>query len=248
MDSMYNMKTALVTGGSRGIGAAAAKELARLGFKVCVNYVSNEDAAHEVERQIKAFGGTCRSYRADISNPSEVERMFSLIESEMGSVDVLVNNAGISYIGLLQDMSESDIRRQINVNLFGAIYFSKCAAPDMIHKKDGVIINLSSMWGEVGASCEAVYSACKAGIIGFTKALAKELGPSGIRVNCVSPGVISTDMNSELSDETISELCEETPLLRIGTPDDVGKMIAFLASDDASFITGQIVSVNGGIV
>ena len=118
----------------------------------------------------------------------------------------------------------------------------------MIHKKDGVIINLSSMWGEVGASCEAVYSACKAGIIGFTKALAKELGPSGIRVNCVSPGVISTDMNSELSDETISELCEETPLLRIGTPDDVGKMIAFLASDDASFITGQIVSVNGGIV
>ena len=248
MDSMYNMKTALVTGGSRGIGAAAAKELARLGFKVCVNYVSNEGAAHEVERQIKAFGGTCRSYRADISNPSEVERMFSLIESEMGSVDVLVNNAGISYIGLLQDMSESDIRRQINVNLFGAIYCSKCAAPDMIHKKDGVIINLSSMWGEVGASCEAVYSACKAGIIGFTKALAKELGPSGIRVNCVSPGVISTDMNSELSDETISELCEETPLLRIGTPDDVGKMIAFLASDDASFITGQIVSVNGGIV
>ena len=248
MDSMYNMKTALVTGGSRGIGAAAAKELARLGFKVCVNYVSNEDAVHEVERQIKAFGGTCRSYRADISNPSEVERMFSLIESEMGSVDVLVNNAGISYIGLLQDMSESDIRRQINVNLFGAIYCSKCAAPDMIHKKDGVIINLSSMWGEVGASCEAVYSACKAGIIGFTKALAKELGPSGIRVNCVSPGVISTDMNSELSDETISELCEETPLLRIGTPDDVGKMIAFLASDDASFITGQIVSVNGGIV
>ena len=145
-------------------------------------------------------------------------------------------------------MTEAQIRRQIDVNLFGAICCSRRAVPNMVHAKDGVIINISSMWGEVGASCEAVYSACKAGIIGFTKALSKELGPSGIRVNCVSPGVISTDMNSELSDETISELCDETPLLRIGTPQDVGKMIAFLASDDASFITGQIVSVNGGIV
>ncbi len=239
---------ALVTGGSRGIGAAAVKELSRLGYSVAINYRLNEAAARSVLHNITSTGGIGGCYKADISVSSEIERMFSDIEQELGCVSVLVNNAGISHIGLLQDMTEAQIRRQIDVNLFGAICCSRRAVPNMVHAKDGVIINISSMWGEVGASCEAVYSACKAGIIGFTKALSKELGPSGIRVNCVSPGVISTDMNSELSDETISELCDETPLLRIGTPQDVGKMIAFLASDDASFITGQIVSVNGGIV
>lgn len=187
-------------------------------------------------------------FRADISNPNDIAAMFTYVESTLGGVDLLVNNAGISYIGLFQDMTDEEILKHTEVNLLGAMYCSKRAVPGMVSKKSGVIINISSMWGEVGASCETVYSACKAGIIGFTKALAKELGPSGIRVNCVSPGVINTDMNRELTDETIKELCEETPLLRIGTPGDVGKMIAFLASDDASFITGQVISVNGGII
>ena len=220
-------KIALVTGGSRGIGAAAAQS-------VCDRIISS--------------GGYAKAYQADISIPEDIERMFAQTEAELGAADVLVNNAGISHIGLLQDMSYDEILRHAQVNLLGAIYCSKRAIPEMVHKKSGSIINLSSMWGEVGASCEVVYSACKAGIIGFTKALAKELGPSGIRVNCVSPGVIRTDMNSELDDETLAQLSEETPLLRLGSPEEVSRMIAFLASESASFITGQVVSVNGGIV
>ncbi len=242
------MKVALVTGGSRGIGAAAALELARLGYAVAVNYKSNSEAAEGVCRGISEFGGVSEAFQADISDSGALDRMFSEIHSSFGEISVLVNNAGVAYIGLLQDMSDEDIKSLSDVNLMGAMLCTKRAIPDMIKRHDGMIINIASMWGEVGASCEVVYSACKAGIIGFTKALAKELGPSGIRVNCVSPGVIDTDMNSELTDETISELCEETPLLRIGKPSDVGKTIAFLASDEASFITGQVISVNGGII
>ncbi len=242
------MKVALVTGGSRGIGAAASKELAKLGYAVAVNYKSNSEAAKRVCEEISGFGGVAEAFQADISDSDALDRMFSDIHSSLGGISVLVNNAGVSYIGLLQDMSDKEIKNLSDVNLTGAMLCTKRAVPDMIKRHDGTIINIASMWGEVGASCEVVYSACKAGIIGFTKALAKELGPSGIRVNCVSPGVIDTDMNSELTDETISELCEETPLLRIGKPSDVGKSIAFLASDEASFITGQVISVNGGII
>lgn len=242
------MKTALVTGGSRGIGAAAAKELASMGFAVAINYIKNADAAKSVERDINESGGSALCFQADISDPKEVARLFCEVEKKLGCPEVLVNNAGVSKIGLFQDMTDEDIVELSNVNLLGAMFCSKRAVPYMIRKKSGIIINISSMWGEVGGSCEAVYSACKAGIIGFTKALAKELGPSGIRVNCVSPGVIATDMNKELDDKTINELCRETPLLRIGTPEDVGRMIAFLASEKASFITGQVISVNGGII
>lgn len=242
------MKTALITGASRGIGAAAAVELATLGYAVAVNYRENKAAAEEVVRKIISMGGNVKAYQADISDPDEVKNMFEDVVTVFGRLDILVNNAGISHIGLLQDMTDTQIRRQLEVNLMGAIICSREAAKLMIPQKSGSIINIASMWGEVGASCEAVYSACKAGIIGFTKALAKELGPSGIRVNCVSPGVIRTDMNKELDEETLSELADDTPLLRIGTPADVAKAIAFFARADSSFITGQVLPVNGGII
>lgn len=243
-DDLY---TAIVTGGSRGIGAAAALELAKLGYAVVVNYRKNQSAAEDVVRKITELGGNAVAVKCDISCLNDVKALFEEAD-RLGNVEVLVNNAGISYIGLLQDMRLGDIRKQISVNLFGAVICSQEAARRMVSRKSGAIINVASMWGEVGASCEAVYSACKAGIIGFTKALAKELGPSGVRVNCVSPGVIRTDMNSELTEETLRELAEETPLLRIGTPEDVAKAIAFLARGDSSFITGQVLPVNGGII
>ena len=241
------MKTAVVTGASRGIGAACAAELARNGFSVAVNYRVNKSAAESVVNAVSAAGGQAFAVKADVSVPEEVAAMFKAVKERFGSVSLLVNNAGISHIGLLQDMTDGEIRRQLEVNLMGAIVCSREAARQMIPRKSGSIINIASMWGEVGASCEAVYSACKAGIIGFTKALAKELGPSGIRVNCVSPGVIRTDMNSELTADTLRELEEETPLLRIGSPEDVAKAVAFLAREESSFITGQVLPVNGGI-
>lgn len=242
------MKTALVTGASRGIGAAIAIELARAGYAVAVNYATNRDAAESVIEKISKNGGVAKGYKADISNAGEVARLFEDVSAELGEIEVLVNNAGVAHIGLLQDMTDSEIERLVGVDLLGAIYCSKEAVKRMVKLHKGVIINISSMWGEVGASCEAVYSTCKAGVIGLTKALAKEVGPSGIRVNCVSPGVIATDMNAELDDGTMQSLCEETPLLRIGSASDVASTVAFLASDDASFITGQVLSVNGGII
>ncbi|MBQ8395620.1 MAG: 3-oxoacyl-ACP reductase FabG [Oscillospiraceae bacterium] len=242
------MKTALVTGASRGIGAAIAFELARAGYAVAVNYATNKDAAESVIEKISKNGGVAKGYKADISNAGEVTRLFEDVSAELGEIEVLVNNAGVAHIGLLQDMTDSEIERLVGVDLLGAIYCSKEAVKRMVKLHKGVIINISSMWGEVGASCEAVYSTCKAGVIGLTKALAKEVGPSGIRVNCVSPGVIATDMNAELDDETMQSLCEETPLLRIGSANDVASTVAFLASDEASFITGQVLSVNGGII
>lgn len=242
------MKTALVTGASRGIGAAIAFELARAGYAVAVNYATNKDAAESVIGKIAENGGVAKGYKADISNADEVARLFEDVSAELGEIEVLVNNAGVAHIGLLQDMTDDEIQRLVGVDLLGAIYCSKEAVKRMVKLHNGVIINISSMWGEVGASCEAVYSACKAGVIGLTKALAKEVGPSGIRVNCVSPGVIATDMNAELDDETMQSLCEETPLLRIGSANDVASTVAFLASDEASFITGQVLSVNGGII
>lgn len=239
---------ALVTGSSRGIGAAAAIELSKLGYSVAVNYKSNIEAAEAVVNKIKAMGGNALAFRADISKAEEVEAMFNDIEATLGNVDLLVNNAGVSHIGLLQDMSYQDILNLTEVDFLGTLYCTKRAIPNMISAKYGCIINISSMWGEVGASCEVVYSACKAGIIGLTKALSKELGPCGIRVNCVSPGVITTEMNSELTKETLEELSQETSLLRLGTAEEIGKVIAFLTTESASYITGQIIPVNGGII
>ena len=239
---------ALVTGSSRGIGAAAAIELSKLGYSVAVNYKSNIEAAEAVVNKIKAMGGNALAFKADISKSEEVEAMFNDIEATLGNVTLLVNNAGVSHIGLLQDMSYQDILNLTEVDFLGTLYCTKRAIPNMVLAKNGCIINISSMWGEVGASCEVVYSACKAGIIGLTKALSKELGPCGIRVNCVSPGVITTEMNSELTKETLEELSQETSLLRLGTAEEIGKVIAFLTTESASYITGQIIPVNGGII
>lgn len=241
------MKTALITGASRGIGAATAIELSSLGYAVAINYLNREDRAKEVAENINKSGGCAGIFKADVSKPGEVSRLFEEVCERLSPPEILVNNAGISYIGLLQDMTDEDISAQMGVNLAAAIYCSREAARLMIPKKSGLIVNIASMWGEVGASCEAVYSACKAGVIGLTKALAKELGPSGIRVNCVSPGVIKTDMNGELSAEALEELAEETPLLRLGNASDVAKAVAFFARADSSFITGQVLPVNGGI-
>ena len=240
------MKTALVTGASRGIGAAIAIELARAGYAVAVNYATNKDAAECVIGKIAENGGVAKGYKADISNAGEVTRLFEDVSAELGEIEVLVNNAGVAHIGLLQDMTDSEIERLVGVDLLGAIYCSKEAVKRMVKLHKGVIINISSMWGEVGASCEAVYSTCKAGVIGLTKALAKEVGPSGIRVNCVCPGVIDTPINARFTDEEMQDLREQTPLGRIGKAEEVAELISFLCSNKADFITGQVITCDGG--
>lgn len=234
---------ALITGASRGIGAAAARRLSQAGYTVLVHYNQNRTAAEETA--VLCYGAAY-PVQADLGDTAAIDRMTAEILAQYGCPDLLVNNAGIALSGLYQDISDADAMRLFSVDLLGAMHLTKKLLPAMISRHSGVIVNVASVWGEVGAACEVHYSAAKAGIIGFTKALAKEVGPSGIRVNCISPGVIDTDMNRCHSAETMAELAEETPLGRIGTPDDAAAAIAFLASDAAQFITGQILPVNGG--
>lgn len=241
-------KVALITGASKGIGRSIAIELAKTGISTAINYYSSDEKAKELFEEIRSFNKNANIYKADVSNEYEVSTMIHKIESDFGKIDIAVNNAGISQIGLFTDMTSKELDRMIGVNLIGAMNVCKAVLPGMIHYKKGCIINISSMWGEVGASCEVVYSATKAGLIGFTKALAKEVAPSGIRVNCISPGIIDTDMNAELSQSDIDDLINDIPLKRIGMPDDISNAVKFLVSDSASYITGQILSVNGGIV
>lgn len=237
------MKTVLVTGGSRGIGAASAKCFAEGGYRVIVNYNNSKADAEALAELIGGY-----AIKADVGSPSEVELMMKRIESDFGGADVIINNAGISKFNLFTDIAEEEWQEIININLSGAYRVIKHGIKPMIARRSGCVINISSMWGQTGASCEAAYSASKAGLIGLTKALAKELGPSNIRVNCIAPGVIDTDMNSSISPETMAELCAETPLMRIGKPEDIAELAFFLASDAASFITGQIIGSNGGFV
>lgn len=233
---------ALVTGGSGGIGEAICYKLAEDGYTVVVNYNSNKSQADYIANKI---GGI--SYKADVSNFNEVQSMVDFIVDKFGSIDLLVNNAGISIINLFHEVSQEDIKKILDINLLGVFNCSKSVIKYMISQKSGNIVNISSMWGEVGGSCEVHYSATKSAIIGFTKALAKEVGLSGIRVNCVSPGVIDTKMNGHLSQEDLNSLKEEIPLYRIGTPMEVANVVSFLASDKASYITAQDIAVNGGI-
>lgn len=234
----------LVTGASRGIGAAIAKLFASRNYRVIIHYHKHERAAKEIAAQCNAALVVC----ADISSSMKVDRAFDKIEAEVGPVDILINNAGIASQMLLTDMRDEDWNAMIDTNLSGAFYCIRRALPSMISKKSGKIINISSIWGMVGASCEVAYSAAKAGIIGMTRALAKEVGPSGIQVNCIAPGVIETDMLAEFSSEDRRALAEDTPLGRLGTAEDIAKAALFFASHDADFITGQVLSPNGGFV
>lgn len=233
----------LITGASRGIGAACAKAFADSGYRVAVHYNKSKEAAEKI-------ASDCGGYAVcgDISDSSEVERIFSEVEANLGTVGILINNAGISHEGLFTETSDDDWNKIIATNLNSAFYTSRRALPAMISKKSGVIINVSSIWGLVGASCEVAYSASKAGLIGLTRALAKEVGPSGVRVNCIAPGVVKTDMLNSFSEDDLNALKDETPLGRLGEPSDIAKAILYLASDEASFITGQVLSPNGGFV
>ncbi len=239
-------KTVLITGASSGIGAATAILFAEKGYNVAMNYNSSAAAANMLCSTLSE-NGNVMTVKADISKINEVETMVSSVRSKFGKIDILINNAGIAQQKLFNDISQEEWNKMLSVNLTGAYNCTRAVINGMINRKYGAVVNVSSIWGETGGSCEVHYSAAKAGLIGLTKSLAKEVGPSGIRVNCVTPGVIATNINSHLSVEDLNSLADETPLCRLGTAEEVAKAIYFLASDDASFITGQILGVNGGL-
>ena len=241
-------KVALVTGASRGIGRAAAYQLARDGCAVCVNYYERKDKADELVALLRSEGRKAVAVQADVSKRGEVNAMVERCERELGPVTLLVNNAGVAGQALFQDVTDELWERYFGVNLCGARNTIQAVLPHMLHEKSGCIINISSIWGQHGASCEVVYSCTKHALIGLTRSLAMELAPSGIRVNCVAPGVIDTDMVRVLGDDTLRELAAQTPLGRLGTPEDIAAAVSYLASDGASFITGQVLAVDGSFM
>lgn len=239
-------KTVLVTGASGAIGRAIALAFAPKGYRVAVHYHTRREEALAAVEEIRGNGGWAEAFGADLTQEEQVTRLFDQAERALGKIRVLVNNAGVAWQGLLTDMSLSEWRRVLDGDLTSAFLCCRRALPGMIRERSGCIVNISSMWGQQGASCEAAYSAAKAGLIGLTKALAQEEGPSGVRVNCIAPGLIDTPMNSHLSPADLEALREETPLMTIGTPEDVAEAAVFLA--ESPFITGQVLGVNGGFV
>ena len=241
-------QVALVTGASRGIGRAVAMELGRAGYAVCINYLNSEDAARQAAEALRAGGSDAVAIRADVADGTAVAEMVRRTEKELGPVTLLVNNAGVAGQAQFQDISDEMWNRYLAVNLGGARNTIRAVLPHMLSEKRGAIVNISSIWGLRGASCEVAYACTKAAIIALTRSLAMELAPSGIRVNCVAPGVIDTDMVQVLGQETLRDLAEQTPLGRLGRPEDIAHAVAFLASDKASFITGQVLGADGGFI
>ena len=240
------MKNIIVTGSSRGIGKCLVENLAKEGNNVLLNYNKSEKQALQIQRELKEEGFLIEIFKADVSKKSEVKKMIDYALNKWGYIDVLINNAGIAKLNLFQNVTEEEWDEIINTNLKSAFCATQLVLPSMINRKNGLIINISSMWGLVGASCETIYSISKAGIDAMTKSLAKELGPSNIRVNSVAPGIIDTDMNSFLDEHIKNELKDETPLGKIGKPIDIYRCVKWLIEDE--FTTGQIISVNGGYV
>jgi 3-oxoacyl-[acyl-carrier protein] reductase len=242
-------ETVLITGASRGIGAATARAFAQAGYQVAVNYCASRDAALALCQELNnAFPGCAYPVQGDVGDSAQAAEVVAQTEAHFGKIDVLVCNAGISRPNLFTDVTDEEWRELFRVNVDGVFYPCRAALRGMIHRKAGRIITLSSMWGITGGSCEVGYSATKAAVIGLTRALAKEVGPSGITVNCVAPGVINTEMNGNLDEDTMDALRQETPLERIGQPEDVAKAILYLASPGAAFVTGQVLPVDGGMV
>ncbi len=237
------MKNVLITGGTRGIGRAMVTLFCERGYSVAFTYKNSDEKAEELSSITGAL-----AIKADSAKEDEVIRAVDKARSQIGDIDILINNAAVSSFSLFTDISYSEWNDIFSINVGGAFLYSKAVLPKMINKKQGRIINISSMWGITGSSCEVHYSASKAALIGMTRALAKEVGPSNITVNCIAPGVIDTDMNAALSDDDKAQLREETPLMRIGTPREVAEAAFFLASDGAAYITGAVLNVNGGYV
>jgi 3-oxoacyl-[acyl-carrier protein] reductase len=241
-----NMKTVIVTGGSRGIGKCIAENLAKEGYNVVLNYNKSVKEAKKTKEELEKQGIKIEIYKADVSKREEVTKLIKFTLGKFGNIDVLINNAGIAKLQMFNDITDDDWNEMLGTNLNSAFFAIQEVLPNMIHNKSGCIINISSIWGMIGASCEVAYSVSKAGINGMTKALAKELGPSNIRVNAIAPGVIDTDMNSNIDEAIKEEIKNETPLNKIGKPIDIYRCVKWLIEDE--FTTGQIISPNGGYV
>lgn len=239
-------KVALVTGSSRGIGGAVAKRLAEAGYAVCINYIEQAEKAEAVAEYIRSRGGSAICCQADVSDAAAVRAMVERTEKELGHVTLLVNNAGIAEQIQFQDISAEKWNRMFNVNLGGCFNTIQAVLPNMLHEHDGSIVNISSIWGNHGASCEVAYSCTKHAIIGLTRSLAAELAPSNIRVNCVAPGVIDTDMVQVLGQETLDMLAQEIPMGRLGKPEEIAEMVLHLA--ESTYATGQVVTLDGGFI
>lgn len=241
-------KTVLITGASRGIGAACARRFSAEGYSVALNYFRSEERAAALAEELRTAGGQAELFQADVSDPDQVRKMVDNMFDKFCQLDILICNAGVAQQKMLVDVTNEEWRHIFGVNLDSVFYCTQAVLPHFVHRKAGKIITISSMWGQVGGSCEVAYSASKAGVIGFTRALAKELGPSGITVNCIAPGVIDTEMNQTIGPQDLAALAEETPLGRIGRPEEVAACAAFLASPAGDFLTGQVIAPNGGLV
>lgn len=239
--------TAFVTGGSGGIGKAICTALSQMGYNVAIGYNTNEQEAAKLALELSKNDSKAVAVKCNVTDVTSVQDAIAECENALGEVSLLVNNAGVADVNLFTHISNERMNEVISCNLVGAMHCARAVLPKMISKKYGNIINISSMWGEVGASCEVVYSSAKAGLIGFTKALAKEVGLSGVRVNCITAGMIDTPMNKDFTQDEISSIIEEIPLSRIGTPEDIANSVCFLASEKSSYITGAVIKVNGGL-